>query len=96
MGIAMPFHCSLPTIFDRAAKRWHTRDVFEQHSHESTTGGSATTASDRLLIGRCSDDLRNSDDRAKNVKEIGLSAICGERKQMPRFDVSRWNYGNSM
>lgn len=31
--------------------------------------------------------------RAKNVKEIGLSAVCGERKQAPRFDVSRWNYG---
>ncbi len=31
--------------------------------------------------------------RAKNVKEIGFSAFCGERKQTPRFDVSRWNYG---
>jgi hypothetical protein len=27
--------------------------------------------------------------RAKSVKEIGLSAIYGERKQMSRFDVSR-------
>ena len=32
-------------------------------------------------------------DRAKNVKEIGLSANCSERKQAPRFDASRWNYG---
>jgi len=31
--------------------------------------------------------------REKNVKEFGLSAICGERKQTPRFGVSRWNYG---
>ena len=31
--------------------------------------------------------------RAKNVKEIDPSAICGKRKQAPRFDVSRWNYG---
>lgn len=36
---------------------------------------------------------RRSVGRAKNVKEIDFSAICGERKQMPRFDVSRWNYG---
>ena len=34
--------------------------------------------------------------RAKTVRKIGLSAICGERKQMPRFDVSRWNYNNSI
>ncbi len=35
---------------------------------------------------------RQSVGRAKSVKEIGFSAICGERKQTPRFDVSRWNY----
>jgi hypothetical protein len=32
----------------------------------------------------------------KTVRKIGLSAIYGERKQKPRFDVSPWNYGNSM
>lgn len=29
----------------------------------------------------------------EKCEKIGLSAICGERKQTPRFDVSRWNYG---
>jgi len=34
--------------------------------------------------------------REKNVREFGFSAICGERKRMPCFDVSRWFYGKTM
>jgi hypothetical protein len=39
---------------------------------------------------------RGRQTREKNVKEFGLGAICRERKQMSRFEVSRWNYGASM
>jgi hypothetical protein len=52
--------------------------------------GQGNYSGDSSLIG---DEVRNSTRafgaileagrRAKNVKELGLSAICGERKQMP-------------